>query len=81
MRANARARERAHARACVCCACNQGIADIPHFLFECLKFTTHRASLAVTVTDIQHRNKLTEPANNLGLYLYDHPSPISVDNK
>ena len=63
------------------CACNQGIEDTRHFLFECLKFAMHRASLAVTVTDVLHRNNLIGLANNLELYLYGHPSLIPVDNK
>ena len=63
------------------CACNQGIEDTRHFLFEYLKFATHRESLAVTVTDVLHRNNLIDLANNLKLYLYGHPSLISVDNK
>ena len=52
------------------CACNQGIEDTRHFLFECLRFATHRASLAVTVTDVLHRNNLIGLVNNLELYLY-----------
>ena len=63
------------------CTCNQGIEDTRHFLFECFKFATDRASLAVTVTDFLHRNTLIELVNNLELYLYGHPSLISVDNK
>ena len=62
-------------------ACNQGIEDTRHFSFECLKFASHRASLAVTVSDVLHRNNLIDLANNLGLYLYGNPSLISVDNK
>ena len=61
------------------CVCNQGIEDTRHFLFECLKFATHRASLAVT--DVLHRNNLIDPANNIELYLYVQPTLISVDNK
>ena len=57
------------------CTCNQGIADTRHFLFECLKFATHRASLAVTVTDVLHSNNLIGLGNNLELYLYGHPWP------
>ena len=63
------------------CTFNQGIEDPRHFLFECLKFATNRASVAVTVTDVLHRNNLIDLANNLELYLYGHPSLISVDNK
>ena len=62
-------------------ACNQGIEDIRHLLFECLKLATHRASLAVTVTEVLRRNNLIDLAINFELYLYCHPSLISVDNK
>ena len=63
------------------CACNQGIEDTRHFLFECLKFGTHGARLAVTVTDVLYRNNLIDLANKEELYLYGHPSIISVNNK
>ena len=51
------------------CACNQGTEYTRRFLFECLKFETHIASLGVTVTDVLHRNNLIDLANNLELYL------------
>ena len=41
------------------CSCNQGVEYTRYFLFECLSFATHRASLAVTVTDGLHRNNLS----------------------
>ena len=63
------------------CSCNQGIEETRHFLFECSRFATHRAGLAVTVTDVLHRNNLIDLANNLELYLYGHPFLISVDKK
>ena len=37
--------------------------------------------LAVTVTDVLHGNNLIDLANNIELYVYGHPSLISVDNK
>ena len=49
------------------CACNQGVEDTRNFL--CLKFATHRASLAVSGTDVLHRNNLIDLANYLQLYL------------
>ena len=30
------------------CECNQGVKDTRHFLFECRRYATHRATLAVT---------------------------------
>ena len=45
--------------------CNQGIEDTRHFVCGCLKFATHRGSLAVTVTGALCRNNLMELANNL----------------
>ena len=63
------------------CPCNQGIEDTRHFLFECLTFATHRARLTVTVTDVLHINNLIDLANKEELYLYGHPSLISVNNK
>ena len=62
-------------------ACNLGIEGTPHFLFECLKFATHRASFGVTVTDVLRRNNLIDLANNLELYQYGRPPLVSVDNK
>ena len=61
------------------CPCNQGIEDTRHFLFGC--FTFARARLAVTVTDVLYRSNLIDLANNEELYLYGHPSLISVNNK
>ena len=63
------------------CPCNQGIENTRHFLFECLTFATHRARLAVTVTDVLYRNNLIDLANKEELYLYGHPSLILVNNK
>ena len=34
------------------CECNQDIADTSHFLFECLRYATQRANLAVKVIEI-----------------------------
>ena len=62
------------------CACNQSIEETRHFLIECLKFASHRASSVVTVIDLLHRDNLSDLANNLELYLYGYPSLISVDN-
>ena len=63
------------------CNCHQGIEDNSHFLFECLHFTFHRATLAVGITDILLRNNLIQLANNVDFYLYGHPDLNSSDNK
>ena len=63
------------------CPCNQGIEHTRHFLFECLTVATNRARLAVTVSDVLHGNNLIDLANKEELYLYGHPSIISVNNK
>ena len=39
--------------------------DTRYFLFECLEFATHRANVALSVTDVLHRNNLTELENNI----------------
>ena len=63
------------------CSCDQGIEDNNHFLFECLLFTAHRATLAVDITNILRRNNLIELANDVQLYLYGHPRLSLNDNK
>ena len=40
------------------CECNQDIEDTSHFLFECPRYATARANLAVKVIDILQRNNL-----------------------
>lgn len=63
------------------CSCLQSIEDNNHFLFECLLFANHRATLAVDITNILLRNNLIEHANDVDLYLYGHPRLTSPDNK
>ena len=61
--------------------CNQGVECTRHFLFECPRYTNHRANLAVSVIDILQRNKLNDLGNQLELYLYGHPSLNLIDNR
>ena len=63
------------------CNCHQGIEDINHFLFECLQFAIHRATLAVDITNILLRNNLIELANDAEFYLYGHSRLSLIDNK
>ena len=52
------------------CECNQDIEDTIHFLFECPRYATQRANLAVKVIAILQRNNLNHLGNELQLYLY-----------
>ena len=63
------------------CECNQGVEGTRHFLFECPRYATHRATLAVSVIDILQRNNLNHVGNQLELYLYGHPSPDLINNR
>ena len=63
------------------CECNQDIENTSHFLFECLRYTTRRANLAVKVIDILQRNNLNHLGNQLELYLYGHRSLNPIDNR
>ena len=63
------------------CSCQNGIEDNNHFLFECLLFANHRATLAVNITNILLRYNLIALANNVNFYLYGHPNLRSTDNK
>ena len=63
------------------CECNQGVECTRHLLFECPRYTTHRATLAVSVIDILQRNNLNHLGNQLELYLYGHPSLNLMDNR
>ena len=55
--------------------CNQNIEDTSHFLFECPRYATQRANLAVKVIDILQRNNLNHLGNQLELYLYRSLNP------
>ena len=63
------------------CECNQDIEDTSHFLFECPRYATQRANLAVKVIDILQRNNLNHLGNQLELYLYGHRSLNPIDNR
>ena len=63
------------------CNCRRGIEDEEHFLFECLLFTNHRATLAAKVFNIFSKNNLVHLANNVDIYIYGHPGVSSDDNK
>ena len=63
------------------CNCLQGIEDNKHFLFDCLQFTDHRATLALNVTVILLRNNFLELANEVDFYLYGDPRLTTNDNK
>ena len=63
------------------CECNQDIEDTSHFLFECPRYATQRANLAVKVIDISQRNNLSHLGNQLELYLYGHRSLNPIDNR
>ena len=63
------------------CECNQYIEDTSHFLFECPRYATQRANLAVKVIHILQRNKLNHLGNQLELYLYGHRSLNPIDNR
>ena len=52
-----------------------------HFLFTCLNFTIHRASLAVDIINILRKYNLLNLANNAKFYLYGHRELSSEDNK
>ena len=60
------------------CECNQEIEDTSHFLFECPRYATQRANLAV---GILQRNNLNRLGNQLELYLYGHRSLNPIDNR
>ena len=63
--------------------CTQDIEDTSHYLFECPRYATPRAMLAVKVIKILQRNNLNHLGNQLELYLYGHRSLnlIVVNNK
>ena len=64
------------------CECNQDIEDTSHFLFECPRYATQRANLAVKVINIlQNVNNLAHLGNQLELYLYGHRSLNTSDNR
>ena len=63
------------------CECNQDIEDTSHFLFECPRYATEKANLAVKVIDILQRNNLNHLGNQLELYLYGHRSLNPIDNR
>ena len=63
------------------CSCNHGFEDTSHFLFTCLNFTIHRASLAVDIINILRKYNLLNLANNAKFYLYGHRELSSEDNK
>ena len=65
------------------CECNQSVECIPppHVLFECPRYATHRATLAVSVIDILQRNNLNHLGNQHELYLYGHPPLHLIDNR
>ena len=65
----------------VACKCNQGAEDTHHFLFECPRYATHRATLAVKVIDILQRKNLNHLGNQLELYLDWHHSLNLIDNR
>ena len=63
------------------CECNQGVECTRHLLFECPRYATNRATLAVSVIDILQSNNLNHLGNQLQLYLYGHPSLNLMDNR
>ena len=63
------------------CECNQDIEDTRHFLFECPRYATHRATLAARVIEILQRNNLNHLGNKPELYPYGHQSLNLSDNK
>ena len=63
------------------CECNQDSEDTSHFLFECPRYATQRANLAVKVIDILQRNNLNHLGKQLELYLYGHRSLDPIDNR
>ena len=63
------------------CECNQDIEDTSHFVFECPRYATQRANLAVEVIDILQRNNLNHLGNQLELYLHGHRSLNPIDNR
>ena len=63
------------------CKCNQEIEVSSHFLFECHRYVTQRANIAVNVIDILQRNNLNHLGNQLELYLYGHRSLNPIDNR
>ena len=63
------------------CNCRRGNEDEKHFLFVCLHFTNHRATLAAKVINILQKHNLAQLANNIDLYIYGHPSVTADDNK
>ena len=60
------------------CECNQDIEDTSHFLFECPRYATQSANLAVKVIGILQKNNLNHLGNLLELYLYGHRSLNSI---
>ena len=66
------------------CERNQGVENICHFLFECLRFAPHRVNLAISIIEILNKNNKihnNEIANYPNLYLYGHPSLNIAENK
>ena len=61
--------------------CNQDIEDTSHFLFECPRYATERANLAVKVIEILQRNNLNLLGNQLELYLYGHRFLNPIENR
>ena len=61
--------------------CNQGVECTRHFLFECSRYATHRATLEVRVIDILQRNNLNHLGNPRELYVYWYPSLHLIDNR
>ena len=51
------------------CKCNQGVEDTRHFLFECPRYATNRATLEVKVIEILERKNLNYLGNQPELYL------------
>ena len=63
------------------CECNQDAEDTSLFLFECPRYATPRANLAVKVIDILQRNKLNHLGKQPELYLYGYRSLHPIDNR
>ena len=59
------------------CECNQGVECTRHLLFECPRYATHRATLAVSVIDILQRNNLNHlpPRESTWIILIRPPIP------
>ena len=57
------------------CLCKTGVKDTRHFLFHCLFYARHRATLASSVINVLEQTNLNHLADSEPLYVYPTPTP------